>query len=167
MTLFVSQWGEQSVTQFVEQYLNLPDLPYDEVIIVKIITINYTHRKNEHSGKITYGDLRQQASKNDALLKVYPSSDNKEIQNTKIFADGVQVSPVIVVVSNGGKQIMYKVAPQLWTYLTDISYGIYLKQNKTHRRILPKRVKIDLDNRWLLLLDNLVGDKIMKSLAIE
>jgi hypothetical protein len=149
---------EQNEDEIVNDYLNLPKLPFGKMIrLDKIAVLNYNFVTKQYQNKVSYLPFRIRFS--DEFEKcVDPELD---------YTDEEQVAPVIFV--SGSKK--YRIRKELWYSLRDIVDNILRIQGKTLKKCLPIRLYIDKKEQFVANLFNKFGgfqkDGIMHKVPIK
>lgn len=132
----------QTPDEVVDDYLNLPNLPYGTTITIdKIGCLNYNPLTKEHLGVLPYKHFRLKCPEEFFECK------NPDLE----YTDDEQVSPVIIISGT----IKYRVKMLLWFPLCDIFSKILLKQSALNKKLLPISVLIDEKDQFMATLMNL------------
>lgn len=129
----------QTPDAIVDDYLNLPPLPYGSTITIdKIGCLNYNPLTKEHMGMLSYGHFRRAE---------FPECKNPLLD----YTDDDQVSPVIITSGN----LKYRAKMRLWYPLCEVFSLILTRQSALNRKLLPIRVLIDEKDQFMVKLMNL------------
>lgn len=137
-----NHYSEMTEQELAIDYLNLPMIPYNQVLrIDRIAILNLDCITKQPSGLLQYKTLRQLDPIN------FPPCRDPE----KDFEDKEQVTPTIIVSGND----RYKTDYRLWFPLSDVIVNIMHTQGKLRKKLLPLTIFIDPENQWLVPLLNL------------
>lgn len=154
MPYFVREWGNQKTEEFVARYCQLPLIPTKQVILVRMATININHKERTFREKLFLKDFITYLDEHKEINMTFPSHWHPQ----------EQISPIVVYLRENGEEKLYRVLPIFWTLLVDVIYGISLKHNKHHQKILPKSIHIDDVGLWIIELSKIVGYDFLKQL---
>lgn len=135
--------GAQTPDEVVDDYLNLPKLPYGETITIdKIGCLNYNPLTKQQSGILPYKNFRLKCPEE------FPQCKNPNVD----YTDDDQVSPVVIISGN----VKYRVKMLLWLPLCDAFAAILKRQSSSmNRKLLPINVLIDERDQFMVKLMNL------------
>lgn len=132
----------QTPDEIVDEYLNLPKLPYGSTITIdKIGCLNYNPLTKEQPGGLPYKHFRLKCPEE------FPECKNPDLE----YTDDEQVSPVIII----SGIIKYRVKMLLWFPLCDTFSSILSRQSALNKKLLPISVLIDEKDQFVAKLMNL------------
>ncbi len=132
----------QTPDEIVDDYLNLPKLPYGITIrIDKIGCLNYNPLTKKSPGNLPYKHFRLKCPAE------FPMCKNLDLD----YSDDEQVSPVIIISGD----VKYRVKMLLWFPLCDAFSSILIRQSTLNRKLLPVSVLIDEKDQFMVTLMNL------------
>lgn len=146
--------SHQEPCDVVKDYLSCPILPLDkDIIITKIATINYDHVNMKYGESLKYKDFHE-FDKNQFTLP--QKNGDYELDD--------YISPIYVFakLNNEDNIIKYRTIDLLWFPLTNITTGIFIKQQHISKELLPFSVFVDKNHQWLTKLMDLVGRNILE-----
>ncbi len=137
------------VDDIVKEYINLQILPINNKITInKIGVYNRDFFKRESKNLIKYENFTKFDSTN------YPKGSNPYMD----YMPDENISPVVIIDTNGNK---FKVNYLYWLQLIDIHDYILIQQGLTNIKLLPMEVFIDVNNKWLKTLFNIIDKNIL------
>lgn len=132
----------QTPDEIVDDYLNLPTLPYGKTIrIDKIGCLNYDPLTKKQMGILPYKNFRVKCPEE------FPVCKNPNVD----YTDDDQVSPVIIISGD----MKYRVKMLLWYPLCDAFTSILTRQSALNKKLLPIDVLIDEKDQFMVKLMNL------------